>query len=57
MDNQNPYHARYNTYLNELKAQSSSFAAYVDNKMPILNEVRNDRDIWQRALMLPFYYS
>lgn len=57
VNNQNPYHRQYNTYLNELKRTSKYFEKYVDEKSPLLNEIKNKADIWQRALALPFYYA
>lgn len=57
VNNQNPYHRQYNTYLNELKKASTYFEKYVDEKSPLLNEIKNNADIWERALSLPFYYA
>ena len=57
VNNQNPYHRQYNTYLRELKNNSKHFEEYVDEKSPLLNEIKNNADIWQRALALPFYYA
>jgi hypothetical protein len=57
VNNQNPYHRQYNTYLRELKNSSKHFEKYVDEKSPLLNNIKNDADIWERALSLPFYYA
>lgn len=57
INNQNPFHRQYNTYLNELKRTSKYFEKYIDEKSPLLNNIKNDANIWQRALALPFYYA
>lgn len=57
VNNQNPYHRQYNTYLNELKKASTYFEKYVNEKSPLLNNIKNNADIWERALSLPFYYA
>lgn len=57
VNNQNPYHSKYNTYLRDLKNSSKHFEKYVNEKSPLLNEIKNNADIWQRAIALPFYYA
>lgn len=57
VNNQNPYHSLYDRYLRELKSQSSYFAAYIDKKTSILNSIKSNADMWQRAMCLPFIYS
>ena len=53
----NTYHSQYNRYLTDLKNTSVCFSDYVDSKAAMLNDIKNDCDIWQRALLLPFIYS
>jgi hypothetical protein len=57
VNNQNPFHSKYNTILLELKKSLSHFEAYVNDKSPILNTIKNNFDIWQRAMALPFIYA
>lgn len=57
VDNQNPYQARYNTILRELKESSSYFDSFVNQKADLLNQIRNDSTIWKRAMLLPFIYA
>ena len=57
VNNQNPYHTQYGRYLAELKSQSPSFALYVNETAPVLNSIKNDADMWERAMALPFMYS
>lgn len=57
VDNQNDFHSRYMGILRDLKSQSEDFRSYVDTRAPMLNEMKNDADIWERALALPFTYS
>ncbi len=56
VNNQNPFHAKYNNYLSELKEQSEYFKVFADSSA-ILGNIKNDKDIWERAMSLPFYYS
>lgn len=57
VDNQNKYHAEYNNILRDLKNQSKCFSDYVDKKATLLNDIKNDADIWTRATQLPFIYT
>lgn len=57
INNQNPYHSKYNTFLRELKDSSKYFENYVNQTSPLLNDIKNDKGIWERALSLPFYYA
>jgi hypothetical protein len=57
VDNTNPHHARYDSILLGLKQQSQFFADFVDNRSPLLNRIRNDSDMWTRAISLPFHYA
>lgn len=57
IDNKNVFHAEYKTKIEELKKQSPYFSKYVDEEMPPLNEIKNDKSFWERAMMLPFIYS
>ncbi len=57
VNNQNPYHRQYNTYLRELKNTSKYFEEYVEKTSPLLNEIKNESNIWERALLLPFFYA
>ncbi len=57
VNNQNPYHRQYNTYLKDLKNTSKYFEKYVDEKSPLLNTIKNESNIWERALSLPFFYA
>ncbi|MBO5704031.1 MAG: DUF3800 domain-containing protein [Bacteroidaceae bacterium] len=57
VNNQNPYHTQYGRYMIEMKSQSPSFTQHVNNKAPVLNSIKNDADMWQRAMALPFIYS
>lgn len=56
IDSQNPYYKSYIGILNKLKSESEYFADYVCDK-PQLNDLVNDLNIWERALLLPFYYA
>lgn len=57
VDNKNQYHSKYNTVVDELKKQSPYFAKYVDERAFFLNNIKNEADLWQRAMSLPFIYS
>ena len=57
VNNQNPYHAQYGRILRDLTTKSDCFADYINQKIPLLNSIKNDADIWQRAIALPFIYS
>lgn len=56
VNNQNMFHAKYQTMINELTKLSAGFKDYVDSS-EILKSIKNDCDIWDRALSLPFIYS
>lgn len=56
VNNQNPFHRIYNTCVLELSKRSKHFANYIKDKQ-LLNDIKNDADIWQRAIALPFIYS
>ena len=55
INNQNKYHAKYNNLLNEFE-NNKYFAEYVKS-VPELKDIKNSKDIWDRALLLPFIYS
>jgi hypothetical protein len=57
VDNSNQYHAKYPFLITDLKKQSPHFADFVENRAPLLNQIKNDADIWERATALPFNYS
>lgn len=57
VDNKNQYHSKYDTIVAELKKRSSHFAEYVDKRVPFLNNIKNEADLWQRAMSLPFIYA
>jgi len=57
IDNTDPYHAKYNSLMSDLKKQSGFFADFVEKQSPLLNQIKNDADIWERATSLPFNYS
>jgi len=57
VDNTNPYHAKYNSIVENLKKQSLYFADYIDYQSPLLNQIKNDTGLWERAMSLPFNYS
>lgn len=56
VNNRNEYHARYNQIVEQLQRQSQSFASYVKSS-DVLQSIKNKKDLWQRALSLPFIYS
>ncbi len=56
VNNANEFHAKYNTLCEELTKVSECFKKYVD-KSEVLGSIKNNCDIWQRALSLPFIYS
>lgn len=56
VNNTNEFHSTYNTWCEELKKGAKGFADYV-NSSEVLKSIKNDCDIWQRALSLPFIYS
>lgn len=56
-DNTNPYHAKYNSIADSLKTESRAFADFVEKRAPLLNQIKNDAGIWERANALPFNYS
>ena len=57
VNNQNPYHAKYAEILRVLKEESASFVNFIQGKEPRLESVKNEADMWDRAMMLPFIYS
>lgn len=57
IDNKNQYHSKYNTIMMEMKKCSSFFTEYVDERASFLNNIKNDSDLWERAMSLPFIYS
>ena len=57
VNNQNPYHAKYAEILRMLKGESASFVNFIQEKEPRLESVKNEADMWNRAMMLPFIYS
>ena len=56
INNQNPFYAKYDNYLAEFIRQSEHFKAFVSKK-PILENIKNKEDIWERSMSLPFYYA
>ncbi len=56
VNNANEFHAKYNTLCEELTKVTECFKKYVD-KSEVLGSIKNNCDIWQRALSLPFIYS
>lgn len=56
LDNQNKYHATYNSMLSTLVGESDNFKKYVE-ETDGLSSVKNGLDIWQRATLLPFIYA
>lgn len=56
VDNANPYHSQYNSLVAELTKESPSFKNYLE-KMPFIKSIKNEKDIWHRAIALPFIYS
>lgn len=57
INNQNKFHSKYNTIVAELRERSSFFAKYIDKRASFLNNIKNDSDLWERAMSLPFIYS
>ena len=57
INKQNRFHAQYNQILNELKKQSSYFEQYVEQKATLLDSIKNDAELWERAISLPFIYA
>jgi len=56
VDNNNPYHAQYNILVAALERECATFKLYTDENT-ILNNIKNDTDVWQKATALPFNYS
>jgi hypothetical protein len=56
INNQNTFQSKYNNILLELIKRSKYFDAYV-NKTQRLKDLKNDADIWDRAMLLPFIYA
>lgn len=57
VDNTNSYHAKYNTILAGLKQESKDFSSFVDKRADVLNNIKNNGSIWERAMLLPFIYA
>ena len=57
VNNQNPYHTKYAEILRMLKGESASFVNFIQENEPRLESVKNEADMWNRAMMLPFIYS
>lgn len=57
IDNQNEFHARYNGILAKMTKESEGFQNYIDEKAALLKDIKNNEDIWQRAMSLPFIYA
>ena len=49
--------AKYAEILRVLKEESASFVNFLQGKEPRLESVKNEADMWERAMMLPFIYS
>lgn len=56
VNNRNEFHARYNTLLNELTNEVNGFGKYIETS-EVLVSIKNECNIWERALSLPFIYS
>lgn len=56
LNKQNPYHAKYNNLMSEFEKKSGYFAKYVESA-PDLKDINNSKDIWDRAILLPFIYA
>jgi hypothetical protein len=56
LNKQNPYHAKYNNLMSEFEKKSGYFAKYVESA-PDLKDINNAKDIWDRAILLPFIYA
>ena len=56
LNKQNPYHAKYNNLMREFEKKSGYFAKYVESA-PDLKDINNSKDIWDRAILLPFIYA
>ena len=56
LNKQNPYHAKYNNLMSEFEKKSGYFAKYVESA-PDLKDINNSKDIWERAILLPFIYA
>jgi hypothetical protein len=56
INNQNSYHSRYGNILQLLLNQSDGFRMYAEGVSHLMN-IKNDADMWQRAMLLPFIYS
>lgn len=56
VNNRNEFHARYNTLLNELTNEVNGFGKYIETS-EVLVAIKNECNIWERALSLPFIYS
>lgn len=56
INNQNPYHSRYNNLVNNLRTECSKFDNYVKQHQ-VLSSISNNYNLWQRAVSLPFNYS
>lgn len=57
VNNKNPYHSQYDKLAREMKAQSDGFKTFVEQKVPILQSVKCNANIWEKAMALPFIYS
>jgi hypothetical protein len=57
VNNQNPFHAKYNNIISELKKQCPAFDVYVEKSASQFVIKNNKADIWERALLLPFIYA
>lgn len=56
VNNRNEFHARYNTLLNEITNEVNGFGKYIETS-EVLVSIKNEYNIWERALSLPFIYS
>lgn len=57
VNNQNPFHSEYNRILADMKKTCDGFSHYVDKNADMLNHIKNDASIWDRAMSLPFIYA
>ena len=56
VNNHNVFHSTYNQCVEQLRKQSEWFSSFVESSA-VIKSIRNNEDLWERALSLPFIYS